>query len=135
MRCNIHGSTQLLHESHMRPLFSLHDNDCRRTKLPAYALTRPLRNALHRNVLPELLSAGDSSSLLHSFLATLFFTAFFLLPILYAGVRIFVKQIPIPMVKRSAMLPPEQQLQHDKLPFLPSYHQTEADNFSPYGSR
>lgn len=76
MRCNIHGSTQLLQESHMRPLFSLHDNDCRRTRLPAYALTCPLRNALHQDILPELLSAGDSSSLLLSFSVTLFFTAF-----------------------------------------------------------
>lgn len=101
-RCFIHGSTQLLQESPTRPLFSMHDNDCRRTRLPACALTRPLRNALHRKVLPESLSAGDDSSLLHSFLATLFFTAFCLLTTLYAGKAEFVKQIPRRMVKRSS---------------------------------
>jgi len=76
----------------MRLLISLHDNDCRRTRLPAYALTRPLRNALHRNLPPELLSAGDSSSLLLSFSVTLFFTAFSLLSSLYAEGTGFVKE-------------------------------------------
>ncbi len=89
-RCCIHGSTQLLQEPHLRLLFFLHDNDCRRTRLPAFALTRPLRNALHQDLLPELLSAGDSSSLLLSFLVTLFFSAF-LYSSLYAEETEFVK--------------------------------------------
>ena len=55
----------------MRPLFSMHDNDCRRTRLPANALTRPLRNALRQDLLPELLSAGDSFSLTVPYTVTL----------------------------------------------------------------
>jgi len=70
----------------------MHDNDCRRTRLPADALTRPLRNALRQDLLPELLSAGDSSSLLLSFSVTLFFTAF-LYSSLYAEGTGFVKKI------------------------------------------
>jgi len=128
MRCDIHGSTQLLQESHTRLLIFLHDNDCRRTKLPAYALTRPLRNALHQDILPELLSAGDSSSLLLSFSATLFFSAF-LYSSLYAEGTGFVKG------KAKIMLPPQPLLPRGTLPSLPSCHRTEEDSFSLYGNR